>query len=87
MSVHEEDTQKTGEDIQKGSEESQKRRRRRFKPRRGVKKQMFGCVLLFLGVLNTMLTFKANLDPDPFNTFLLVAGAATLAVGIWQARE
>lgn len=57
------------------------------KPKKGVKKQFFGVVLISLGLLNTMLTMKASLEPDWFNYMLVVFGAAFLAVGAWQSRR
>ncbi|HHL39069.1 MAG TPA: hypothetical protein ENJ37_01045 [Deltaproteobacteria bacterium] len=56
-------------------------------PKRGVKKQFFGCVLLVLGLLNTMLTLKLGLEPDPFNYLLVLGGAIFLGAGIWQGRN
>lgn len=50
-------------------------------------KQFFGCVLFFLGLLNTMLTFKGGLEPDPFNYLLMLSGAVILVIGAWQSRE
>lgn len=57
------------------------------KPKKGVKKQFFGCVLLFLGLLNSMLALKAGLEPDYFNYFIVLTGGVFLAAGIWQARS
>ena len=53
----------------------------------GALKQFFGCVLFFLGLLNTMLTFKGGFEPDPFNYLLMLSGAVILAIGVWQSRE
>lgn len=53
----------------------------------GALKQFFGCVLFFLGLLNTMLTFKGGFEPDPFNYLLMLSGAIILAIGVWQSRE
>jgi hypothetical protein len=43
------------------------------RPGKGAIKQFIGCVLLFLGGLNTMLTLKGAMEPDPFNYFLMVS--------------
>ncbi len=53
---------------------------------KGAGKQFFGCVLLSLGLLNTMLTIKGGLEPDFFNYLLVVSGALLLGTGIWQGR-
>lgn len=55
--------------------------------RAGALKQFFGCVLFFLGLLNTMLTFKGGLETDPFNYLLMLSGALILSIGVWQSRE
>ncbi len=60
---------------------------RTFKPRRGVKKQFFGSVLVSLGLLNTMLSLKVGIEPDWFNYVLIIAGLVVLFVGIWQGRD
>ncbi|MEE9613639.1 MAG: hypothetical protein V3W31_01635 [Thermodesulfobacteriota bacterium] len=61
--------------------------KRTKKTKRAAGKQFFGCVLLFLGTLNTMLSLKAGLPIDPFYYVLLISGGLVLAVGIWQGRE
>ncbi|MFQ5735579.1 MAG: hypothetical protein ACE5GY_01805 [Thermodesulfobacteriota bacterium] len=55
--------------------------------KKGAGKQFFGCVLLSLGLLNTMLTIKGGLEPDFFNYLLMLSGILFLATGIWQARR
>lgn len=57
------------------------------KPKKGAGKQFFGVVLLSLGLLNSMLTLKAGLEPDWFIYLLMGGGAAFLATGIWQSRN
>ena len=49
--------------------------------------QFFGCVLLSLGLLNTMLTIKGGLEPDLFNYLMVISGSLLLATGVWQARR
>ncbi|MBI5643415.1 MAG: hypothetical protein HY954_08075 [Deltaproteobacteria bacterium] len=55
--------------------------------KKGAGKQFFGCVLLGLGLLNTLLTLKAGLSPDIFNYALMISGAVFLSAGIWQGRK
>ena len=57
------------------------------KRRKGAGMQFFGCVLLSLGLLNTMLTIKGGLEPDLFNYLMVVSGSLLLAAGVWQARR
>lgn len=57
------------------------------KPGKGVIKQFLGCVLLSLGLLNTMLTLKAGIAPDLFNYLLIISGSVSLGTGLWQARK
>jgi hypothetical protein len=49
----------------------------------GALKQFFGCVLLSLGLLNTMLAFKAGLGQDFFNFLLIFSGVLIIAMGVW----
>ncbi|MBI5901991.1 MAG: hypothetical protein HZB84_00700 [Deltaproteobacteria bacterium] len=58
-----------------------------LKPRKGIKRQFLGCVVLFLGVLNTMLTLKGGLPPDIFNYMLIMIGAGILGSGILASRQ
>ncbi len=57
-----------------------------IKKKRGAGAQFFGCVLLSVGLLNTMLTIKGGLEPDLFNYLIMVGGSLLLGAGIWQAR-
>lgn len=57
------------------------------RPRKGIKRQFLGCVLLFLGMLNMMLTAKGGLEPDVFNYMLVIIGAGVLGSGIWASRK
>ncbi len=56
-------------------------------PKRGVKSRLFGCVLLGLGILNTMLSLKGGLAPDLFNFLLIVSGGILLGSGVWRSRR
>ena len=57
------------------------------KRRKGAGMQFFGCVLLSLGLLNTMLSIKGGLAPALFNYLLVVSGSLLLAAGVWQSRR
>lgn len=54
--------------------------------KKGVVKQLSGCVMLFLGGLNLMLSFKSGMKPDPFNYILLFSGALVLGLGVYQSK-
>ena len=51
--------------------------------KKGVIQQLFGVVLLGLG-LNTMLAFKGAIEPDWFNYLLMALGTVFLAAGLWR---
>lgn len=55
-------------------------------PKKGAILQFLGCVLLSLGILNTLLTLKASLEPNWFNYALIGSGAVVLSMGIWRSR-
>jgi len=57
------------------------------KRRKGASMQFFGCVLLSLGLLNTMLAIKGGLEPDLFSYLMAVSGSILLATGVWQAKK
>lgn len=61
--------------------------RSRSMRKKGAVKQVFGCVLLFLGALNLMLAFKSGTTPDPFNYVLFLSGVVVLGLGILQSRS
>jgi len=48
----------------------------------GAKRQIFGCVLLSVGLLDSMLTLKGGLGPDAYNFVMMLFGAIFLASGI-----
>ncbi|MBI1913095.1 MAG: hypothetical protein HYS21_14000 [Deltaproteobacteria bacterium] len=58
-----------------------------FKPKKGIKRQFFGCVLLSLGFLNTLLSVRAGVEPGWFNYLMIIFGSIFLGTGIWQARS
>ncbi|MFQ5479736.1 MAG: hypothetical protein ACE5DW_00470 [Thermodesulfobacteriota bacterium] len=54
---------------------------------RGVGWRFFGAILLFTGLLNTMITLKADLSADPFNYALLISGGALMFLGHLKNRK
>lgn len=58
-----------------------------LKTNKGVITRFFGVVLLSLGLLNTMLTMKGNLEPDWFNYLLILAGAVFMIAGVLKSRK
>ncbi len=57
------------------------------KRQKGVGWRFFGAVLLFTGLLNTMITLKGNLPSDPFNYVLLISGTFLMLLGYLRNRE
>lgn len=55
--------------------------------KKGVKSRMFGCVLLGLGILNTMLSMKGGLAPGLFEFTLILSGAVLLASGVFRSSK
>lgn len=55
--------------------------------KKGVKRRLFGGVLLCLGFLNTALLLKAGFPQDPFNYLLLGSGALVFASGAISSRK
>ncbi len=53
---------------------------------KGVKRQLFGAVLLSVTVLNSMLALKAGATLGLFNLAILSLGAALLASGLLAKR-
>ncbi len=60
---------------------------RRQRKKKGVTKQVFGCVILFVGALNILFAFKGGNGPDPFDYVMLLIGAVVLALGIAQTKS
>lgn len=56
-------------------------------PKRGVKKRIFGSVLFFLGILNTLLSLKADVEVQGLYLILIVTGIILFAYGLWQDRQ
>ena len=57
-----------------------------FKAPKGIKKQIFGSVLFFLGALNTMFAMKAGTEVDNFNPLLIFIGIVIFIYGGVQRR-
>ncbi|MBI5492054.1 MAG: hypothetical protein HY893_03885 [Deltaproteobacteria bacterium] len=55
--------------------------------KKGVKSRMFGCVLLGLGILNTMLSLKGGLAPGLFDFSLILSGSILLISGVFRAAK
>ena len=55
-----------------------------FKAPKGVKKQMFGSILFFLGGLNTVFSVKAGLPLDAFHVILMLGGGLLFLYGAIQ---
>ncbi len=51
------------------------------KPRKGVKTRIFGVVLIFLGGLDAMLSWRGGFSPSVFHLSLIAAGAFLFALG------
>lgn len=56
-------------------------------PKRGVKKRIFGSVLFFLGILNTLLSIKADVEVQGLYPIMIVTGIILFAYGLWQGRQ
>lgn len=51
-----------------------------------MKKQVFGCVLFIIGVINTVMDTIAGIDLDFFYIFLGVAGACLFLYGTMRNK-
>lgn len=57
------------------------------RPRRGVKTKLLGVVLLFVGALDSMLSWRGGLVVNDFYLFLFAAGITLYVIGaIRQGR-
>jgi len=57
------------------------------RPRRGVKTKLLGVVLLIVGTMDSMLSWRGGLVVNDFYVFLLVAGITLYIIGaIRQGR-
>ncbi len=55
--------------------------------KKGVKSRMLGCVLLGLGILNTMLSLKGGLSPGLFDFSLILSGSILLTSGVFRSAK
>jgi len=57
------------------------------KHRKGAKTKMFGAGLLFLGALNSMLSWRGGFAVSGFSASLLAVGVVLLVVGAIRAGQ
>lgn len=50
-------------------------------PRKGVKTKLFGVLLIILGALDSMLSWRGGFAPSSLYVFLLSAGMALYGIG------
>ena len=55
-------------------------------PKKGAPAKFIGAALVSLGLLNTLLTVRANESPDTLYIVMAVVGALLIAAGTWRAR-
>ena len=55
-------------------------------PKKGAPAKFIGAALVSLGLLNTLLTVKANENPDTLHIVMAAIGAPLIAAGTWRAR-
>tara|TARA_B100001964_G_scaffold66816_1_gene75964 strand:- start:478 stop:687 length:210 start_codon:yes stop_codon:yes gene_type:complete len=58
-----------------------------LKPQRGVIPRMFGVALIFIGVLDAMLSWRAGNAIEDFYIFLIAAGLFFLVIGQVRRRS
>ncbi len=58
-----------------------------FVPRRGVKTRLVGVVLIFLGILDSLLLWRSGTEPANFFLLLIAAGAAVYVIGAIRGRQ
>ncbi|HJM50122.1 MAG TPA: hypothetical protein QGF63_09770 [Alphaproteobacteria bacterium] len=56
-------------------------------PVRGVKTRMIGAGLIFLGVLDSLLSWRGGFEPSLFHWFLIAAGILVFAIGAIRQRR
>ncbi len=64
-----------------GDEAMEKRGARQARPRKGVVTKLFGVILIFLGVLDSMVSWRGGLAVDEIYALMIVAGLLLYAVG------
>ena len=58
-----------------------------FMPRRGVKTRLVGVVLIFLGILDSLLVWRGGTAPGNSFLLLMVAGVAVYVAGAIRGRQ
>jgi hypothetical protein len=56
-------------------------------PRRGVKTRMLGAGLIFLGMLDSLLSWRGGFEPSLFHWFLIAGGIVIFALGAIRQRR
>lgn len=54
---------------------------------KGVKTRLFGAAFLFLGLLDSLLSWRSGETPNRFYLILVVSGIILLAVGSLRSRS
>ncbi|MFQ5567200.1 MAG: hypothetical protein ACE5EU_12675 [Paracoccaceae bacterium] len=55
---------------------------RQAKPGKGVVTKLFGVILIFLGVLDSMMSWRGGFVVDEIYTLMIVAGLSLYVVGV-----
>lgn len=55
--------------------------------KKGAVLQAIGCVLLFLGLLNTLLSVKGGFETNYLNPVFMLTGALALIAGIHRSAK
>ncbi len=61
-------------------------RARGAKGARGIVSLIFGSMLLFTGLLDTMFAFKTGIAGGTFNYIIIISGAVLLLTGLLRSR-
>ena len=64
-----------------GDRAMENRRARQAGPRKGVVTKLFGVILVFLGVLDSMVSWRGGFAVSEIYALMIVAGLALYAVG------
>ena len=64
-----------------GDRAMENRGARQAKPRKGVVTKLFGVILVFLGVLDSMVSWRGGFAVSEIYALMIVAGFALYAVG------
>ncbi len=55
--------------------------------KKGAKTKLFGVVLIFLGALNSMLSWRGGLVLSDFYIWLFISGSFLYAIGVIRASD